>query len=207
MKLRDVLGLLRDSYCRTVGIEYMHIADPEQRAWLQERIEVPHQKPLAAEQKYMLSKLNAAEAFETFLQTKYVGQKRFSLEGGETVIPLLDAVLDKAAEHELDEVVIGMPHRGRLNVLANIVGKPISPDLPRVRGQPRPRPGARLRRREVPPGRRGQVLPDVRRRRDRGLAGRQPVAPGGRRPGAGRDRAGQAGPAGQGRRAATPCCR
>ncbi|GAA2556741.1 multifunctional oxoglutarate decarboxylase/oxoglutarate dehydrogenase thiamine pyrophosphate-binding subunit/dihydrolipoyllysine-residue succinyltransferase subunit [Pseudonocardia hydrocarbonoxydans] len=126
MKLRDVLGLLRDSYCRTVGTEYMHIADPEQRTWLQERIEVPHQKPHAAEQKYILSKLNAAEAFETFLQTKYVGQKRFSLEGGETVIPLLDAVLDKAAEHELDEVVIGMPHRGRLNVLANIVGKPIS---------------------------------------------------------------------------------
>jgi 2-oxoglutarate decarboxylase len=126
MKLRDVLGLLRDSYCRTVGTEYMHIADPEQRAWLQERIEVPHQKPSVVEQKYVLSKLNAAEAFETFLQTKYVGQKRFSLEGGETVIPLLDAVLDKAAEHELDEVVIGMPHRGRLNVLANIVGKPIS---------------------------------------------------------------------------------
>ncbi len=126
MKLRDVLGVLRDAYCRTVGTEYMHIADPEQRAWLQERIEVPHQKPNAAEQKYVLSKLNAAEAFETFLQTKYVGQKRFSLEGGETVIPLLDAVLDKAAEHELDEVVIGMPHRGRLNVLANIVGKPIS---------------------------------------------------------------------------------
>ena len=126
MKMRDVLGLLRDSYCRTIGTEYMHIADPEQRTWLQERIEVPHQKPNPAEQKYVLSKLNAAEAFETFLQTKYVGQKRFSLEGGETVIPLMDAVLDKAAEHELDEVVIGMPHRGRLNVLANIVGKPIS---------------------------------------------------------------------------------
>ncbi|MGH3613761.1 MAG: multifunctional oxoglutarate decarboxylase/oxoglutarate dehydrogenase thiamine pyrophosphate-binding subunit/dihydrolipoyllysine-residue succinyltransferase subunit, partial [Pseudonocardia sp.] len=126
MKLRDVLGLLRNSYCRTIGVEYMHIADPTQRAWLQERIEVPHQKPSNPEQKYVLSKLNAAEAFETFLQTKYVGQKRFSLEGGETVIPLLDAVLDKAAEHELDEVVIGMPHRGRLNVLANIVGKPIS---------------------------------------------------------------------------------
>ena len=126
MKLRDTLGVLRDAYCRTIGTEYMHIADPAQRAWLQERIEVPHQKPNPAEQKYILSKLNAAEAFETFLQTKYVGQKRFSLEGGETVIPLLDAVLDKGAEHELDEVVIGMPHRGRLNVLANIVGKPIS---------------------------------------------------------------------------------
>ncbi|BBG04371.1 MULTISPECIES: multifunctional oxoglutarate decarboxylase/oxoglutarate dehydrogenase thiamine pyrophosphate-binding subunit/dihydrolipoyllysine-residue succinyltransferase subunit [Pseudonocardia] len=126
MKLRDVLGLLRASYCRTIGTEYMHIADPEQRKWLEERIEVPHVKPEASEQKYILSRLNAAEAFETFLQTKYVGQKRFSLEGGETVIPLLDAVLDKSAENELDEVVIGMPHRGRLNVLANIVGKPIS---------------------------------------------------------------------------------
>ncbi|MCP3800581.1 multifunctional oxoglutarate decarboxylase/oxoglutarate dehydrogenase thiamine pyrophosphate-binding subunit/dihydrolipoyllysine-residue succinyltransferase subunit [Allokutzneria sp. A3M-2-11 16] len=126
MKLREVLGVLRDSYCRTVGIEYMHILKPDERQWLQERIEVPHTKPDRAEQTYILSKLNAAEAFETFLQTKYVGQKRFSLEGGETVIPLLDAVLDKAAEQDLDEVVIGMPHRGRLNVLANIVGKPIS---------------------------------------------------------------------------------
>jgi 2-oxoglutarate decarboxylase len=126
MKLRDILGVLRNSYCRTVGVEYMHILEPEERLWIQERVEVPHEKPPASVQKYILSKLNAAEAFETFLQTKYVGQKRFSLEGGETVIPLLDAVLDKAAEHELDEVVIGMPHRGRLNVLANIVGKPIS---------------------------------------------------------------------------------
>src|SRR5699024_11999003 len=87
-----------------------------ERRWIQERVEVPHEKPETAVQKYVLSKLNAAEAFETFLQTKYVGQKRFSLEGGETMIPLLDTVLDKAAEYELDEVVIGMPHRGRLNV-------------------------------------------------------------------------------------------
>ncbi|MEV4145223.1 multifunctional oxoglutarate decarboxylase/oxoglutarate dehydrogenase thiamine pyrophosphate-binding subunit/dihydrolipoyllysine-residue succinyltransferase subunit [Amycolatopsis sp. NPDC049691] len=126
MKLRDILGVLRNSYCRTVGIEYTHILDPEERRWIQERVEIPHEKPDPAVQKYVLSKLNAAEAFETFLQTKYVGQKRFSLEGGETAIPLLDTILDKAAEHELDEVVIGMPHRGRLNVLANIVGKPIS---------------------------------------------------------------------------------
>ncbi|WP_344419768.1 multifunctional oxoglutarate decarboxylase/oxoglutarate dehydrogenase thiamine pyrophosphate-binding subunit/dihydrolipoyllysine-residue succinyltransferase subunit [Amycolatopsis minnesotensis] len=126
MKLRDILGVLRNSYCRTVGIEYTHILDPDERRWIQDRVEIPHEKPDPAVQKYVLSKLNAAEAFETFLQTKYVGQKRFSLEGGETAIPLLDTVLDKAAEHELDEVVIGMPHRGRLNVLANIVGKPIS---------------------------------------------------------------------------------
>ncbi len=125
-KLRDVLGLLRDAYCRHIGVEYTHILEPDQQKWLQERIEVKHEKPTVAEQKYILSKLNAAEAFETFLQTKYVGQKRFSLEGAETVIPLVDAAIDQAAEHALDEVVIGMPHRGRLNVLANIVGKPYS---------------------------------------------------------------------------------
>ncbi|MFC9317358.1 multifunctional oxoglutarate decarboxylase/oxoglutarate dehydrogenase thiamine pyrophosphate-binding subunit/dihydrolipoyllysine-residue succinyltransferase subunit [Streptomyces nigra] len=123
MKLRDILGVLRDSYCRTTGIEFMHIQDPKQRKWIQDRIERPHSKPEREEQLRILRRLNAAEAFETFLQTKYVGQKRFSLEGGESVIPLLDAVLDSAAESRLDEVVIGMAHRGRLNVLANIVGK------------------------------------------------------------------------------------
>jgi multifunctional 2-oxoglutarate metabolism enzyme len=126
MHLRDVLGVLRDAYCRNIGVEYMHISAPDERRWLQERVERVHDKPSSAEQKYILSKLNAAESFETFLQTKYVGQKRFSLEGAETVIPLLDAVLDKAAEYGLDEVVLGMPHRGRLNVLANLVGKPYS---------------------------------------------------------------------------------
>ncbi len=125
-KLRDVLGLLRDAYCRHVGVEYTHILEPEQQEWLQQRIEIKHEKPTVAEQKYILSKLNAAEAFETFLATKYVGQKRFSLEGAETVIPMMDAAIDQAAEHGLDEVVVGMPHRGRLNVLANIVGKPYS---------------------------------------------------------------------------------
>ncbi|MGX1565063.1 multifunctional oxoglutarate decarboxylase/oxoglutarate dehydrogenase thiamine pyrophosphate-binding subunit/dihydrolipoyllysine-residue succinyltransferase subunit [Streptomyces sp. NPDC055506] len=123
MKLRDILGVLRDSYCRTTGIEFMHIQDPKQRKWIQDRIERPHTKPEREEQLRILRRLNAAEAFETFLQTKYVGQKRFSLEGGESVIPLLDAVLDSAAESRLDEVVVGMAHRGRLNVLANIVGK------------------------------------------------------------------------------------
>lgn len=123
MKLRDILGVLRDSYCRTTGIEYMHIQDPKERTWIQERVERPHDTPEREEQLRILRRLNAAEAFETFLQTKYVGQKRFSLEGGESVIPLLDAVIDAAAESRLDEVVIGMAHRGRLNVLANIVGK------------------------------------------------------------------------------------
>ncbi|MBT2505951.1 multifunctional oxoglutarate decarboxylase/oxoglutarate dehydrogenase thiamine pyrophosphate-binding subunit/dihydrolipoyllysine-residue succinyltransferase subunit [Streptomyces sp. ISL-98] len=123
MKLRDILGVLRDSYCRTTGIEFMHIQDPKQRKWIQDRVERQSSKPEREEQLRILRRLNSAEAFETFLQTKYVGQKRFSLEGGESVIPLLDAVIDSAAESRLDEVVIGMAHRGRLNVLANIVGK------------------------------------------------------------------------------------
>ncbi|MGW0431289.1 multifunctional oxoglutarate decarboxylase/oxoglutarate dehydrogenase thiamine pyrophosphate-binding subunit/dihydrolipoyllysine-residue succinyltransferase subunit [Micromonospora sp. NPDC003197] len=124
MKLRSILGVLRDSYCRRVGVEYMHIQDPEERHWIQERIERKYEKPSTDEQKHVLNRLNAAEAFETFLQTKYVGQKRFSLEGGESLIPLLAQVLEAAAQDQLDEVVIGMAHRGRLNVLANIVGKP-----------------------------------------------------------------------------------
>ncbi len=123
MLLREILGVLRDSYCRTVGIEYMHIQDPDQRRWFQEHLEKPYEKPTHDEQMRILGKLNEAEAFETFLQTKYVGQKRFSLEGGESLIAVLDAVLQGAAEEGLDEVAIGMAHRGRLNVLTNIAGK------------------------------------------------------------------------------------
>ncbi|HYN67231.1 MAG TPA: multifunctional oxoglutarate decarboxylase/oxoglutarate dehydrogenase thiamine pyrophosphate-binding subunit/dihydrolipoyllysine-residue succinyltransferase subunit, partial [Ornithinibacter sp.] len=123
LKLRKILGILRDSYCRTIGVEYMHIQDPEQREWIQSKIEVGYAKTTREEQLRIVRRLNAAEAFETFLQTKFVGQKRFSLEGGESVIALLDRVLSRAAEDDLDEVCIGMPHRGRLNVLANIAGK------------------------------------------------------------------------------------
>src|SRR4051794_27807738 len=139
MKLRHILGVLRDSYCRTIGIEYMHIQDPEQRTWIQDRIEHPFSKPSAEEQLRILRRLNAAEAFETFLQTKFVGQKRFSLEGAESVIPLLDAVLSAAAEADLDEVCIGMPHRGRLNVLANIAGKSYGQIFREFEGQQDPR--------------------------------------------------------------------
>ena len=123
MKLRRILGVLRDSYCRTIGVEYMYIANPEERKWIQERIEVGAPRTAREEQLRILRKLNSAEAFESFLQTKYVGQKRFSLEGGESVIPLLDSMISSAANSGLDEVCIGMPHRGRLNVLANIAGK------------------------------------------------------------------------------------
>jgi 2-oxoglutarate dehydrogenase E1 component len=123
MKLRDVLGILRNSYCRTIGVEYMYIESPEERAWIQEHVEIGAPQFPREEQLRILYELNGAEAFESFLQTKFVGQKRFSLEGGESVIPILDAVISGAADRGLDEVCIGMPHRGRLNVLANIAGK------------------------------------------------------------------------------------
>lgn len=126
MTLREVLTTLREAYTLKVGYEFTHILDRDEREWLRDRLEQGQPKPSNAEQKYILQKLNAAEAFENFLQTKYVGQKRFSLEGAESLIPLMDAVVDTAAGQGLDEVVIGMPHRGRLNVLFNIVGKPLA---------------------------------------------------------------------------------
>lgn len=124
--LREILDILRQTYTRKVGIEFMHISDPTERRWLQERIEpVRAADPISPEmRRRILQKLNAAEAFERFLHTKYIGHKRFSLEGAESLIPLLDAILSDAADQEVEEVVIGMAHRGRLNVLANILGKP-----------------------------------------------------------------------------------
>ena len=126
MTLREVMSTLRRAYTLKVGSEYTHILDRDEREWLRDRLEAGMPKPTNAEQKYILQKLNAAEAFENFLQTKYVGQKRFSLEGSEALIPMMDSIIDTAAGQGLDEVVIGMPHRGRLNVLFNIVGKPLA---------------------------------------------------------------------------------
>ena len=123
LPLRDILTQLRDSYCQKTGIEYMHLQDPAQRKWMQARIETPYVKLSSDEHLQIMHKLNEAEAFETFLQTKFVGQKRFSLEGGESLIPLLDMILQGASHDGLDEVTIGMAHRGRLNVLTNIAGK------------------------------------------------------------------------------------
>ena len=123
LPLSRILGILRDAYCRTIGIEYMHIQDPEQKSWIQSQVEGVSGGLSAEEQRHILERLNAAEAFERFLHTRYVGQKRFGLEGAESAIPLLDAVLDEAIRSGIDEAVMGMAHRGRLNVLANIVGK------------------------------------------------------------------------------------
>ena len=123
LTLREILNILWDSYCHTLSVEYMYIYDPEQRRWFQDKMERPHVSLTRDEHLRTLDKLNEAEIFETFLQTKFVGQKRFSLEGGESTIVLLDEICEQAADKGLDEVCIGMPHRGRLNVLANIVGK------------------------------------------------------------------------------------
>jgi 2-oxoglutarate dehydrogenase E1 component len=123
LALSHILNILRDAYCRTVGVEYMHISDPEQRLWVQEQLEAPRAPISYEEHLRILDRLNEAELFETFLQTKFIGQKRFSLEGGESTMVLCDQICEQAADAQLDEVCIGMPHRGRLNVLANIIGK------------------------------------------------------------------------------------
>ncbi len=123
LPLSEILRILRDAYCRTMGIEYMHIQDTEEQRWIQAHVEGVSTQLSSEELRHILSRLNAAEAFEKFLATKYVGVKRFGLEGAESTIPALDAILSAAADDELDGAVLGMAHRGRLNVLANIVGK------------------------------------------------------------------------------------
>jgi 2-oxoglutarate decarboxylase len=123
MSLRKIIDTLRDAYCSSVGIEYMHISDPARKNWVRSKAEGKPEDISPADKRRVLDKLNAAEAFERFLHSKYTGQKRFSLEGAESVIPMLDALLEDAANNGLLETVIGMAHRGRLNVLANIVGK------------------------------------------------------------------------------------
>ncbi len=125
LPLRDILTILRETYTRRIGVSYMHISSPIEKKWLQERIEpLRNSEDLTLEdQQRILLKLNKAEAFERFLHTRFIGHKRFSLEGGESVVPMLDVIVGDAAEQGVHEVVIGMAHRGRLNILANIIGK------------------------------------------------------------------------------------
>jgi len=125
--LREILDTLRETYCRSVGVEFMHIQDPAVRSWLMERMEPVRNRPAFSREEKLniLGKLQEAALFEEFLHRKFQGQKRFSLEGGEALIPLLDAAVDRAAEQGVTDLVLGMAHRGRLNVLANILGKPL----------------------------------------------------------------------------------
>ena len=125
LPLRDILAFLKNSYCSSVGYEYGHMSSAEQRRWLRTRIEQPiGSEPFDQEQKkHILNRLTAAEGMERYLHNKYVGQKRFSLEGGESLIPMLDQIIQQGGESGIKEFVIGMAHRGRLNVLVNTLGK------------------------------------------------------------------------------------
>jgi multifunctional 2-oxoglutarate metabolism enzyme len=126
--LREILASLRETYCRNIGVEYRHIQDPDEKAWIQDRVEPPAAKALldAAVRREILKNLVAAEVFEKYLHTKFIGHKRFGLEGAETTIPVLATILAESAAIDIAEAVIGMPHRGRLNVLANIIGTPLA---------------------------------------------------------------------------------
>lgn len=123
--LRSIIKHLTNIYCESIGVEYMYIRKPERVEWIQNRLNVNDNQPQynADRKKHILKKLNQAVSFESFLHTKYVGQKRFSLEGNESLIPALDAVVERAAEMGVEQFVMGMAHRGRLNVLTNIFGK------------------------------------------------------------------------------------
>jgi 2-oxoglutarate dehydrogenase E1 component len=123
--LRDILQMLRETYCGSIGAEYMYMSDMAQKRWIQQRLEALRGQPNPAVEvrKRLLERLTAAETLEKYLHTRYVGQKRFSLEGGETLIPMMDELVQRAGAQGVDELVIGMAHRGRLNVLVNTLGK------------------------------------------------------------------------------------
>lgn len=125
--LREIINHLRETYCRAIGVEFMHIQDPAERSWLLERMETVHNRPDFSRQDKLtiLRKLQEATLFEAFLHRQFLGQKRFSLEGGEVIIPLLDRLVHKATSLQIQDLVLGMAHRGRLNVLANIFSKPL----------------------------------------------------------------------------------
>jgi 2-oxoglutarate dehydrogenase E1 component len=175
MSLRDLLNALRETYCGTIGAEYMYITDQNHKRWWQQKLESdPHQPQLSAEQKkHVLDRLTAAEGLERFLHTKYVGQKRFSLEGGESFIVSMDELIKQAGIKGVQEIVIGMAHRGRLNVLVNSLGK-MPADLFAEFDHTAPK-NCRQRRRQVPPGL--QLGRDHPRRPGAPEPGVQPLAP------------------------------
>ncbi len=136
-KLRDIRQLIEDTYCRSIGAEFKYIRNPEKIKWLQDRMEADRNQPKFStdEKKRILQKINKAVVFESFLGTKFLGQKRFSLEGAESLIPALDSVIEKGADLGIQEFMIGMAHRGRLNVLANTMGKPYKTILSEFEGK------------------------------------------------------------------------
>ena len=193
MKLGKLLGVLRDAYCRTIGIEYMHIQETAEQRWIQQKVEGASRE-ITKDQKYrILERLNAAEAFEKFLATKYVGTKRFGLEGAESAIPILDQLLSMAADAGLDSSVIGMAHRGRLNVLANVIGKSYNQIFKEFEGYVDPTSVQGSGDVKYHLGATGKYESPAGARHPPG-AGGQPEPPGDRRPGRARHGAGHPGP-------------
>ncbi|HUL05726.1 MAG TPA: 2-oxoglutarate dehydrogenase E1 component [Candidatus Acidoferrum sp.] len=136
--LRQIVQAVRETYCGNIGVEFMHIQDPAQKAWIQERIEVSHNQTRFTDmgKRTILERLTAAELFERFLDRKYTGTKRFGLDGGESLIPALEQILKRGSQLGLNEVVVGMAHRGRLNVLANFMNKPYAAIFSEFQGNP-----------------------------------------------------------------------
>ena len=136
--LRQILAVLRETYCGSIGVEFMHIQDPDQKAWIQKRIEsIRNQTEFTPKgKKTILQRLTEAEGFEKFLQVKYTGTKRFGLEGGEAMIPAVEQIAKQASQMGVEEIIIGMPHRGRLNMLANIMHKPYRAIFSEFQGNP-----------------------------------------------------------------------
>jgi 2-oxoglutarate dehydrogenase E1 component len=136
--LRQIVQAVRETYCGNIGVEFMHIQDPAQKAWIQERIEVSHNQTRFTDvgKRTILERLTAAELFERFLDRKYTGTKRFGLDGSESLIPALEQILKRGSQLGLNEVVIGMTHRGRLNVLANFMSKPYAAIFSEFQGNP-----------------------------------------------------------------------
>src|ERR1700680_138587 len=124
--LRQIVAILQRTYCQTLGVEFMHISDPQQRAWVQERIEGPDKEITFTREgkRAILNKLVEAEGFEKFCDVKFTGTKRFGLDGGESMIPALEQIIKRGGALGVREIIIGMPHRGRLNVLTQVMGKP-----------------------------------------------------------------------------------
>ncbi|MGD8828346.1 MAG: 2-oxoglutarate dehydrogenase E1 component, partial [Gammaproteobacteria bacterium] len=125
LTLRQILDTLRETYCGRIGFEYMHVTDTDERRWIRERVEGERGRVELSdgERLNLLKELNGAEGLEKYLHTRYVGQKRFSLEGGESLIPMLEDIIQQGGRNGVREIVVGMAHRGRLNVLVNVLGK------------------------------------------------------------------------------------
>ncbi len=205
---RQVVDILKRTYCGRIGYEFMHINDPEQKDWLQRRIEGPDKEITFTPEgkKAILNKLIEAEGFEKFCGVRFLGTKRFGLDGGEAMVPALEQIIKRGGQLGVKEIVLGMSHRGRLNVLANVMAKPYRQIFHEFQGgSAKPARGAGLRRREIPSRR--LVGPRVRRQQGASVADGQPVASRSRRSGRARQGPRQAAAAGRQDRRAPACCR